>query len=617
MADTEKNFYHLSLPLIYRGRPKLNGRGQESEKTLKNLQNRKEHSEFLKGKTNSFMSYWKDNIKTREEEKLPPLPKGIPLLLEIDPHTDIDYLRSTFGFEIVSEHDDGYVIVACDDIDFKQFLKKIEGFANETWGTGNTAKIHDLHVDDSQEERLKRLLTEDLLQMWGKIEDQIEYIVDVGIECLGTITLPNPVERKDDETEIHYKQRLENYHRRMDEAYIAWDNLKMEREEALEKFVYDYQGEILSYIDGENLGHSDLPDSFTSRIKINGKGLRDLVYNFPFLFEVSTPEILHNIKKLETEETGYEINFDIIPPDDISPAVCVIDSGIQEEHKLIDKAIDKPSSHCYLPGVNDSGDHVPNGGHGTRVAGAVLYPSGIPRNGTYKMPCWLQNARVLDHNNSIPEELFPPNLLRSIIKKYHLESAKKTRLYNHSIASFYPCRLQHMSAWAAEIDNLSYEHDVLFLQAAGNIHEDFPGPIRVGIIPHLLTGKKYPRYLLERSCRIPNPAQSLQALTVGSICNGEYEDQDKVSLGKVDWPSPFSATGPGIWNVIKPDVVEYGGGYVIDKGNPPTLTCPKEVCPELVRTSPPGPAYDSDEIGTSFSATQSSAYCSQTTVTIP
>lgn len=172
-----------------------------------------------------------------------------------------------------------------------------------------------------------------------------------------------------------------------------------------------------------------------------------------------------------------------------------IDSGIQEEHRFLSKAIDKSSSHCYLPGLNDTSDQVNNGGHGTRVAGAILYPNGIPAVSKYKLPCWIQNARVLDDRNSLPDVLFPPNLLRSIVKRYFSDSEEKTRIYNHSIAAFYPCRLQHMSSWAAEMDNLSFENDVLFIQAAGNIHDDSPGPIRLGIKQHLVAGRGYPGYL--------------------------------------------------------------------------------------------------------------------------
>jgi len=58
-----------------------------------------------------------------------------------------------------------------------------------------------------------------------------------------------------------------------------------------------------------------------------------------------------------------------------------------------------------------------------------------------------------------------------------------------------------------------------------------------------------------------------------------------------------------MWESIKPEVVEFGGDDVIDGGNPPALTNPPEVCPELVRcTRNGGPPFDRDVTGTSFSA---------------
>ncbi|MDD4803090.1 MAG: hypothetical protein PHF24_09160 [Syntrophomonas sp.] len=54
--------------------------------------------------------------------------------------------------------------------------------------------------------------------------------------------------------------------------------------------------------------------------------------------------------------------------------------------------------------------------------------------------------------------------------------------------------------------------------------------------------------------------------------------------------------------MIKPDVVEYGGTEVRNKDDRIfTLTTPPEVCPELIRVSPEGPAYSKDAVGTSFS----------------
>ncbi|KUO70717.1 MAG: hypothetical protein APF81_26065 [Desulfosporosinus sp. BRH_c37] len=62
----------------------------------------------------------------------------------------------------------------------------------------------------------------------------------------------------------------------------------------------------------------------------------------------------------------------------------------------------------------DVADYVHQGGHGTRVAGAVLYPGDIPYSSTYKQTCWLQNARVLNEDNKMPLNLFPPKVLKEI-----------------------------------------------------------------------------------------------------------------------------------------------------------------------------------------------------------
>ena len=112
----------------------------------------------------------------------------------------------------------------------------------------------------------------------------------------------------------------------------------------------------------------------------------------------------------------------------------------------------------------------------------------------------------------------------------------------------------------------------------------------------------YPDYLLENSCRIANPAQSFQALTVGSVASDYYNNLPDTSLAeKKDKPSAFSCSGLGIWETIKPEVVEYGGDVVTDNNQYPSLTTPEAVCPELVRSTLNGEyAVASNSIGTSF-----------------
>jgi len=72
-------------------------------------------------------------------------------------------------------------------------------------------------------------------------------------------------------------------------------------------------------------------------------------------------------------------------------------------------------------------------------------------------------------------------------------------------------------------------------------------------------------------------------------------------------PSGFTRSGCGIWSVIKPEVVEFGGDNLVTRANPPDVSTPdlgRACYPELVRSTmhPPGPAYDRDEVGTSFAA---------------
>ena len=259
-------------------------------------------------------------------------------------------------------------------------------------------------------------------------------------------------------------------------------------------------------------------------------------------------------------------------------------------------------SRCFIPGkqIEDVADHVTYGGHGTRVAGACLYQGSIPTNGSYEAPFWLINARVLDENNKLIEEIFPAELLQTIVQ--HYQKLYETRLFQHSIASNQACRTKRMSTWAAAIDILSYKNDALFFQAAGNIPV-YGTTNSPGVLDHVGAGRTYIKYLFKNSSRISNPAQSLQALTIGSIARKYFEDEDHHSIAKEEWPSAFTRTGFGLWDSIKPEVVEFGGDYVIDHGNPPTITNPPEVCPELLRsTMHGGPAFAKDTVGTSFAA---------------
>lgn len=617
------NFEHLPLLLRYRGQARLRGGGDPAPQTLANKQARQAHSAYLRGAAQSLSNNWRQRQALRQAAALPVIQNGVPILLKVDPGLDLDVLRRNFSFEIVAEQEEGYVIVASEDIEVEPFLAMLDGFTVAVHGSATIASIHRLFDDPTQSDRLGRILSERLMAGWNAIADDQIFIVDIGIACVGTQEIPPPPSRGKRDTDASWAAKELAWSQARNSAYDVWEGLKVERENQIEAFREFYQGDILHNIDGAHFDAGVLPDSFTIRVKITGKGLKDFVLNYPYIFEVVEPEdiVLPQAAAVPAVRAGQQVVP--IAPDPVAPTVCVIDSGIQEGHSLLQPAIDRGASHCFLPEtpVTAVADEVAPGGHGTRVAGAVLYGEVVPKAGTPQLPFWIQNARVLNAQNTMPVELFPPEALRAVVERFN-DGPRQTRIYNHSINARGYCRTRYMSSWAAEIDQLCNERDVLVVQSAGNLPLQGVAPF-LGIGDHLGAGRDYPLYLDESSARVANPGQSLQALTVGSVAYGAAEAGEWRTLAtQVAGPSAFSRTGPGIWNVIKPEVVEYGGDAVRTNNAPPDIQGGGRIaaaCPDLVRATlhVPGPASDRDDAGTSYAAPKVARIAAQVQRVLP
>lgn len=607
-----KSFGHLALVLRESGKANIPGGGSTSEKTKENRANRSSHSSSLSASSSSIVGQRQQSEAQRKSESLPELSAGIPLLLQVDPNLDIDALRHYFDFEIVSEEENGFVIVASDDTDLSGFLEAINGFAasKPKLGTATIASIHELDDDPNQSRRLKLILSDQLHELWPTLDPNVVYRVDIGVTCLGSKEIPKPPIRGKRATDAEWALKESEWATARTEAYDAWYDIQEERLSEVRRIIVDgYGGSIDQVLHDEPIDSVGLPDSFTMRVEVTGAGLKDFVLNYPFVFEVVEPDDI-SLHDIPIEGTSEESALPtLLAPVLDAPSVCVIDSGIQEDHVLLEQAMDKSSSYCFLPSPavsTDVADYVPAGGHGTRVAGAVLYAEIVQRAGTYQLPFWIQNARVLDASGELPKKLFPAALLRAVVDHFH-KGHHQTRIFNHSINANCHCRLKHMSAWAAEMDSLCQRYDILVVQSSGNLRRSAPAP-SAGIRDHLNAGRTYPNFLTEPSSRIANPGQSLQAITVGSVAYQVYSSVGWQSfVSQQAQPSSFSRSGLGIWGVIKPEVVEFGGDYLLSPGTPIILAVPAEgnpCYPELVRSTlhGPGPAFDSDNIGTSYAA---------------
>ena len=570
-------FPHLKFAGKIEGKPILFG-GGTSKQSDENRKNRHIHATNLLGTTSQIQLDWEDFISKRVKLGLPELEKDIiPVFLQINPGIlsgQFDFLD--YGIEIISEEENGFIVGASLD-NLRSLEQKINGFTTSTTSTGKIADLWQIINGNREQWRTEHILSPSLLKDWPNILDDQMYPIEV------SLAFDKPLKK---EPSPRFKKRLEIYQAERERR----DDEMMSRQIHFEKFINVYGTLESSYV--------EIEDSFACEILISGKGLKDLVVNYPYVFEVKERTQINIVSTAFTYNNDSEL--EIIGPDQNDPEVAIIDSGIMEYNRYIRDAINPQESQNYVLTDNTKADLVPGGGHGTKVAGAVLYPNGISHlTSPYTLPCRIKNIRVLNRDNKLVS-LYPPQLIQNVF-----DNNSDVKIFNLSISSIGPELNKHMSPWAAIIDKLIHQEDVIFILAAGNIHRDTISNL-------LLNGLPYPTYLAEPISKIADPALSCFALTVGSVNHHFYEDENWISLGTENEISAFSRTGPGIWNMIKPDVVEYGGGQIVSKDSTYRINENEHTSPELVRsTLDGGNSIGRDSVGTSFAAPKVSHIAAQ------
>jgi len=586
MAD----FQHLTLVQVVQRKPFISygGGPKKGEAAKYNLEHRKEHFDNLTSQINFIKENWKKENIAREENNLPELPikDVIPLFLNIDLAKDLESLKS-FGIEIISEEEDGYIIGADSD-EFKVFADRLEQFLNQSNKKFKDSAASVLEIIPEPRERLKRILSKSLLDKWEGIDQIKEIVVYVAVSCY--LKIPDYPTKKEEQSDESYDSSVERWRLRYNQWQIVKDDLARVRQTEFEDFIEIYDAEFVGRL-GQ---YSEFDDGFGCKIRISGTGLRELALRFAYVFNIEEHDSLYSFEG--SRELENLLHIEIQAPDDESPKICIIDSGIQEGHRLLSPAIDDNLSISYVSNDNDTFDKVPNGGHGTRVAGAVLFPNGIDINEeSIKAPFWIQNARILNDENKLSSDLNETDLMTEIVKRFY-----PTKIFNLSVSNGRPEDHVHMPIWSAKIDKIIWENDILFCIAAGNIPRVSNDAGIPGISNFISQGINYPDFLNDPKSSITNPAYSCFALTVGSICDSEFEDDAFKCFADKDYPSSFSRSGFGLWGMIKPDVVEYGGDFVFNK-NSSVITTRKEASPNLIRsTRDNGPAVGRDVVGTSF-----------------
>lgn len=260
---------------------------------------------------------------------------------------------------------------------------------------------------------------------------------------------------------------------------------------------------------------------------------------------------------------AHGLTIDEIGPISAPPfgaqTIGIIDSGIAAEHPLLKQAVSGVFGEPAKLGDDDEK------GHGTPVSGIVVYGDIRQRvaSGDMSAKFRIASAKVVNQNGGFDDTQLVPQQMESAIRRLHQEYG--CRVINISLGDIRRPVAHKPSAWAAVLDDLARELDLVIVISAGNVDK---GALQAkhgdGIVD------AYPMYLLDEDNRILEPASSVNALTVGSIAHSNglnVEDEDHVGvrpLTLAGHPSPFTRTGPGVGKMIKPDLVDFGGTAFFD-----------------------------------------------------
>ncbi|MCT4593204.1 MAG: S8 family peptidase [Anaeromicrobium sp.] len=244
------------------------------------------------------------------------------------------------------------------------------------------------------------------------------------------------------------------------------------------------------------------------------------------------------------------------------PVVGVLDSGISDIPQLRPWIIGKRHTNYPTQVIDPS--------HGTFVSGIIGFGDLLEgKSYTDVNGCKLFDAAVFPNprKEEISEAYLVDNVREAIDK--HSDTIK---IWNMSLGSEYEVNNGDFTEFGIALDSIQDENEVLIIKSAGNC-----------------------RNFLNNKCvsRIARGADSVRALTIGSIAHSKIS----TDLADINHLSPFSRVGPGPANIIKPDLVHYGGNCGVNSGRPiPNGVCSFDINGNLRNT-----------IGTSFSTPRVSA----------
>jgi len=245
-------------------------------------------------------------------------------------------------------------------------------------------------------------------------------------------------------------------------------------------------------------------------------------------------------------------------PEEDAPAVCLLDTGVNRGHPLLEDAIAAEDMEAYNPEWGTTDDR----GHGTLMAGLSLYgdlagvlQSASPINLSHR----IESVKILPPQGSNDPQLYG-DITQESIARAEVNAPNRPRVICLATTAKHSRDQGRPSSWSGAVDQSAYgsgpsaDDKRLIVVSSGNTELEAP--------------EDFPQQNLTEG--IHDPAQAWNALTVGSYTDKIWVDRDEYP----DWEPLSQRGGLGptsttslVWEnqwPIKPDIVMEGGNMSVD-----------------------------------------------------
>lgn len=245
----------------------------------------------------------------------------------------------------------------------------------------------------------------------------------------------------------------------------------------------------------------------------------------------------------------------IFPPhqDDV-PRVCLLDSGVNRGHPLLEPLLSEADLHSVEPtwGEHDEANH------GTGLAGIAGYgdlTDALAADHSIQVGHLLESVKLVREEGENPgSNEFHADLFAEAVSRPEVAAPARSRVFNCAVTTDDNRDRGRPSSWSATVDRLAADYDGagqfprLIVLSAGNTRDfdawaDYPASLST---KHLVN----------------DPGQAWNALTVGAYTEKVETGVAEVTpIAPLGGPSPFTTT-TATWDrawPLKPDVVFEGG----------------------------------------------------------